>query len=61
MAPTKKGGVMKKLFGFAGSLVPALSLVAFLGTSAQAEISVMVDASAGVKKISPYLYGRNIV
>ncbi|SHH82071.1 Glycoside hydrolase family 44 [Fibrobacter sp. UWH9] len=51
---------MKKLFGFAGSLVPALSLVAFLGTSAQAEISVMVDASAGVKKISPYLYGRNI-
>lgn len=51
---------MKKLFGFAGSLVPALSLVAFLGTSAQAGISVTVDASAGVKKISPYLYGRNI-
>lgn len=26
----------------------------------QADISVSVDASAGIKKISPYIYGRNI-
>lgn len=40
---------------------PAFLLgLAVLGSSALADISVSVDASAGIKKISPYIYGRNI-
>ena len=31
-----------------------------LGGTAFADISISVDASAGVQKISPYIYGRNI-
>lgn len=38
------------------ALAFGLSVVGF----SQADISVSVDASAGIRKISPYIYGRNI-
>lgn len=50
---------MKKVFGMynkMGMCVPAMALLAGI---AQAGISISVDATAGVKKISPYIYGRN--
>ncbi|MCQ2091491.1 MAG: glycoside hydrolase [Fibrobacter sp.] len=36
------------------------AMVAFGVSAAFADISISVDASAGIKKISPYIYGRNI-
>lgn len=42
---------------------PSIKIALTLGVSAlafAADISVTVDATAGIKKISPYLYGRNI-
>lgn len=46
---------MKKILG------PAFFLgIALCGGSAFADITISVDASSGVKKISPYIYGRNI-
>ncbi len=36
------------------------AIAALCATSSFADITVSVDANAGVKKISPYIYGRNI-
>ena len=42
------------------SSVLAAAVTAGLFAAANAAINVTVDADAGIKKISPYLYGRNI-
>ena len=42
------------------SSVLAAAVTAGLFATANAAINVTVDADAGIKKISPYLYGRNI-
>ncbi|MCQ2104217.1 MAG: T9SS type A sorting domain-containing protein [Fibrobacter sp.] len=42
------------------SLLGLVAGFGLLSSFAQAEISISVDATAGVKKISPYLYGKNI-
>jgi len=46
----------KSVFGLVGKTFPAIAVLAVF---AQAGITISVDASAGVKKISPYIYGRN--
>ncbi len=43
-----------------GFVVSSLAGLLFISGSAFADISIVVDASAGIKKISPYIYGRNI-
>ncbi len=47
-----------KTLKFSGVLAAAVT--AGLFAAANAAINVTVDADAGIKKISPYLYGRNI-
>lgn len=48
-----------KTLKFSGVLA-AIITAGISVTAASAAINVTVDADAGIKKISPYLYGRNI-
>ena len=48
-----------KTLKFSGVLA-AIIITGISATAASAAINVNVDTDKGVKKISPYLYGRNI-